>query len=222
MWNPTTTPLVPTGLLTALAVLAFAAPSLAEAGKKKKAEAMLAPSGATTSAEDIPELAELLHKAGWVATPEMTGAFQAGLIFRPTEHGHSPLISDCFEAEPNSSTYTSSEVVSQLQTGVGMRFGGARVEATGGMIKKVKFGTPTHITLDELSLVPTDDCRSKIERAQGQGMDLSQAYVIQQVLMAQISEQTCGQIDASGRFIAVGQAEAVSYTHLTLPTICSV
>jgi len=37
--------------------------------------------------------------------------------------------------------------------------------------------------------------------------DLGEMYAVQEVLTAEIAEQTCGRVDASGRFVGLGKAE---------------
>jgi hypothetical protein len=54
------------------------------------------------NAAEIPVLAGLLGKAGWTTTPELSGVFQVGRIFKDDGTGHSLMVRDCFEAEPGS------------------------------------------------------------------------------------------------------------------------
>jgi formylglycine-generating enzyme required for sulfatase activity len=162
--------------------------------------------GAAASAAEIPALAALLQKAQWEPTPELSGVFKPGSIFEETALGHRSLADNCIVALPRENTYTAAEVVTSLQAGVSV--GGPLAGGGGyaGIVKKVKFGTPTQVTIPRLDLELTQDCRVKL--AQMSKASIDQSYVVQEVLKAEISEQTCGKVDASGRFIRLGAAEA--------------
>ena len=178
---------------------------VAEAGSKELRKAVKA-SGPSASAAEIPALSNLLDKAGWEPTPELSGVFRTGSIFEDTGHGHTLMVRECFDGPVGIDTYTSAEVVSQLQAGVKVRVGLGSAKASGELVKKVKFGTPVHHTLERLGMEPTTTCRELLGRATPETLD--RMYAVQEVLTAEIAEQTCGRIDASGRFIGLGEAEA--------------
>ena len=157
---------------------------------------------------DIPVLDQVLAAAGWTATPELSGAFHVGDIF---DGRHQWQAGSCFESESRTSTYTETEMISQFQAGV--RTSGALkvmsgASAGGGIVKQIKFGTPSHIALPGMGLQLSEMCRWSLDGLVDKGQDLSDWYVIKEVLSAEITEQTCGRIDASGRFSALGTAEA--------------
>jgi hypothetical protein len=187
-------------LYTTWLCLAALCATPAFAGSKPRLE----PTPAASAAE-IPPLADLLNKAGWTPTPELSGVFHAGSVFRADGAVHRLMVRSCFDATPAEDTYTAAEVVSQLQAGVRVRFGGGSVGANGELVKHVKFGSPVHTTLERLALVPTAACRAMLDTAPRD--QLAAMYVVQEVLTAQIAEQTCGRIDASGRFVGIGSAE---------------
>lgn len=119
---------------------------------------------------------------------------------------HREMIRACFDAPVATYTYTSAEVVSTLQAGVRVRAGAFGATAEGELVRKVTFGTPEHHTLERLAMRPTDACRALVQRATPD--ELARMYAVQEVLTAQISEQTCGRLDAEGRFVGLGRAEA--------------
>ncbi len=162
--------------------------------------------GPAASAAEIPALAKLLDKAGWEATPELSGVFKTGSVFQEDGATHSLMVRSCFEGEEVQDTYTSAEVVTQLQAGVRVKFGLASVKGSGELVKKVKFGTPVHATLERLAMVPTPACRKMLDQVGL--MELETMYAVQEVLSAEIAEQTCGRIDAKGSFVGLGAAEA--------------
>lgn len=186
------------GVRAVLLAGALLVPAAATAGKGER--------GPAASAAEIPALAQLLDKAGWEPTPELSGVFKTGSIFKVDGDTHSLMVRSCFEAEEVQDTYTSAEVVSQMQAGVKVRLGLGSVQGSGELMKKVKFGTPVHSTIERLAMHPSESCRSML--AQVGKLEMMDMYAVQEVLTAEIAEQTCGRIDASGRFVGLGKAEA--------------
>ena len=174
------------------------------------------PTQPAVSAAEIPALASLLEKGCWTPTPEMSGIFRTGVIFNHSTNAvsglpmHREALRDCFAAQSQVFTYTQAELISQLQTGVRVKGMGFGMSASGSIVKKMKFGTPQHTSIPELDLVPTDACKARLEAAATAGTDLSQMYVVQKVLTAEIAEQTCGQLDAQGNWITAGVSVEVS------------
>jgi hypothetical protein len=162
--------------------------------------------GPAASASEIPALAKLLEKAGWTPTPELSGVFKPGSIFAVSRGSHALLASDCVSAEPEQNTYTSAEIVSSMQAGVSVRPGLISAGVTGGIVKKVKFGTPVHLSVPSLDLQINAACFARLQ-ALPEGQRAA-AYVVREVLRAEIAEQTCGRIDAQGRMVGLGAAEA--------------
>jgi len=186
------------------AILGCLLPTTAVAGRANLTAAMEG-RGPAVNASEIPALAKLLDKAGWTPTPELSGVFKAGSIFLDDGSGHSLMVRDCFGTPATSDTYTSMELVTQLQGGVRVRAGLVSARGSGSLVKRVKFGTPVHHTLERLAMNPTPECLEMLGRATAEA--LGQMYAVQEVLTAQIAEQTCGRIDAKGRFVGLGSAE---------------
>jgi len=173
-------------------VVGLAFLSTAEARKPKAANAK-----PSANASEIPALAELLDRTGWTPTPELSGAFQAGHVFRATGMGHRLVTDTCVASKARESTYTETAMLTSLQAGVSVGVG-HRAALSSSITKKVKFGTPTHHAIPELELAATSDCAAKLKRLPS----LDDMYVVQEVLMATITEQTCGSLDANGRFVS--------------------
>jgi hypothetical protein len=192
----------------ATTVLVFASPVNAKKRSVSSEEVERA-GRVNANAGDIPALERLLERTGWQPTPELTGAFQAGHVFVATSMGHQLAVDDCFEAQPRENTYTATEIVTNLQAGVSVKFGAGDAGASSGLVRKIKFGLPTHVAIPVLDLAPTQACVAALREAGEDGrLDLDQTYVVKEVLRAEISEQTCGHIDASGSFVTLGQAGA--------------
>jgi hypothetical protein len=195
---------IPLLLFTLLTCL----PAHARRGSRRGEEASPAP-GPAANAGEIPALDRLLERTGWQPTPEMTGAFEAGFVFSDTSLGHQIVADDCLDTVPIESSYTSAEMVTNLQSGVQVRVGVGNIGGSAGIVKKVKFGVPVHASIPTLKLHLTDACRTALLQADRSGhLDLTSTYVVKEVLRAEITEQTCGHIDASGSFVSLGQASA--------------
>jgi len=177
--------------------------SVAVAASEKKSK-RIADVHPVASAAEIPALAGLLGKVGWTTTPELSGVFQVGRIFKDDGTGHSLMVRDCFEAEPGSDPYTSTEVVSHMQAGVRVGWG-MKVKSSASLVRTVKFDVPVHHTLERLAMTPSLECAAMLDTA----TDVEQAsmYAVQEVLTAVITEQRCGRLDATGRFV-VASADA--------------
>jgi hypothetical protein len=153
----------------------------------------------------MPALQELLDKAGWTATPELSGVFQVGRVFQNQGGTHTLMVRSCFDAPTGTDTYTSTEVVSNLQAGVKVKFGLGSVQTSGDLVKKMSFSTPSHHTIERLAMLPTPECEALLAKVPQD--QLAHMYAVQEVLTAEISEQTCGRLDAEGRFVGLGKAE---------------
>jgi hypothetical protein len=153
----------------------------------------------------MPALATLLAAADWAPTPELSGVFEPGVIFAEEAEGqgHRPLARGCVATAPTDSSYTAAELVTQLQAGVAV---GGFVRGSTSFVKKLRFETPVQRSIATLDLVLTADCAARLARLDAQ--TLARAYVVQEVLSARISEQTCGEVDAAGRFVGLGGADA--------------
>ena len=182
--------------------------AVAGPGKLKK---KLGENAIAVNASEIPALAGLLDKAGWTPTPELSGVFQVGRIFKDDGTGHSLMVRDCFDAQTGSDPYTSAEVVTHMQAGVRVALG-IGVKASASLVRKVSFDAPVHHTLERLAMTPTAECSAMLAKATD--WDKSSMYAVQEVLTAVITEQRCGRIDASGQFL-MASAEA------ELEAVCS-
>jgi hypothetical protein len=157
------------------------------------------------SAADIPALADLLDRAGWTPTPELSGVYRVGSIFLADGDQHSLMLRSCFDAPAAVDTYTSMELTSSLQAGVRVRAGLFSARGEAGLVRQMRFGVPEHHTLERLAMQPTEDCADRLRRAPADAR--AQMYAVQEVLTAEIAEQTCGRLDAQGRFVGLGAAD---------------
>ena len=184
------------GIVGFMAVMGLGTAAAAPAKLKKR----MVESVPVANASEIPALAGLLDKAGWTPTPELSGVFQVGRIFKDDGTGHSLMVRDCFDAQPGSDPYTSAEVVSHLQAGVRVGFG-IGVKGSASLVRKVNFDVPVHHTLERLAMAPNPECTAMLDTATE--AERGSMYAVQEVLTAVITEQRCGRLDASGQFVVV-------------------
>lgn len=157
---------------------------------------------------ELPDIEEVLEKAGWTMTPEMSAAYSdPGDIF-DANNGLLKKGSDCFSATAQERAYASMEVNRSLEAGVRMRVMVTGVRVGMGIEKKLLFDTPMHRQIPWLDLVPTDACRESILRAKASGEDISGWYVVTESLSAVVQKQQCGSFDAkAGVFVLSGDVE---------------
>ena len=156
----------------------------------------------------LPELVALLAEAGWEPTPELSGAFRPGNVYWKSPVGHRLQLEDCFSAQPTEAPYTGSELITNLQGGVSVGvFGVGRLAGSTNLVKQLRFGSPVHRLIPALKLRPTQECVQAIEDAGLGGANLDEFYVVQEVLAAEITEQTCGRVDARGRFLGLSEVD---------------
>lgn len=172
------------------------------------APAQAGPGDPVANASEIPALASLLQRTGWAATPELTGNIRIGDVYASTQQGEQWQAEGCLAAKARVSPYTQVELSTQLQMGVSVKMGLAKAEGSGSLTKKMRFGAPEHHALPGMGMVLTADCLSQMEALVASKRDLSGWYVVKEVLMAEIAEQSCGEVDAEGRFVAFGGANA--------------
>ena len=198
-------------VVSTLLALAHLSPAHAGARKEASDAARAAIEDATrrgpaASAAEIPALSNLLEKAGWTPTPELSGVFRPGSIFAVMGDSHALLAEGCISKEPQENTYTSAEMVSSMQAGVSVRAGVGKVGVSGGIVKKVKFSTPVHLSVPIIDLQLSAACFARLESLSQAQRD--KAYVVRELLRAEIAEQTCGRLNAEGRMVGLGSADA--------------
>jgi hypothetical protein len=157
-----------------------------------------------------PELEKLLEGAGWTMTPEMSGAYKPGDIYSSGTHRLWSAGPDCFKAAPRESPYTSMEVRNSLESGVTMNtvVGGAGAGA--GISKKIVFDDPMHVQLAGAGLTPNPSCTQTLKEEVDEGRDLSDMYVIVEVLSARIQKQECGSFDVELGYFVVSTDVAIT------------
>jgi hypothetical protein len=162
------------------------------------------PAEPIANAGDVPALSKLLERTGWVPTPELTGNIRVGDVFASTSRGQQWQAEGCMDAQPRSAPYTEVEVSMQLQLGVSVRVGLIRAGADTNLTKVIRFGEPEHQSLPGLGLALNDTCKGLLAGQVERGVDLRSWYIVKEVMVAEITQQTCGEVDANGRFVAFG------------------
>lgn len=160
-------------------------------------------------AEELPDIEEVLQRAGWTMTPEMSAAYsEPGNIF---DENNALLKrgADCFDAQAGPpAAYASMEVNRSLEAGVRMRvlIGGGKAGL--GIEKKLVFDTPKHRQIPRLDLQLNTGCWEVFDDLIATGEDISGFYVITESLSAIVQKQECGSFDVKARvFVVSGNAK---------------
>jgi hypothetical protein len=171
-------------------------------------EAMAKPKPERAAAEQVPDIEELLQRAGWTITPEMSAAYaQPGDIF---DENNTLLKNgvDCFDAEVKEGAYASMEVNRSLETGVRMQVMVTGSRAEMGIQKKMTFDTPILRRIPQWDLIPNASCLQSLRRVENQRKDISGLYVITESLSAIIQKQECGSFSVeAGGWVISGDAK---------------
>jgi len=161
------------------------------AGKRSRRAADIAP----------PALHEVLESAGWVLTPEMSGAYRPGDIYDGVALwalGHT-----CFDATVVESEFMSLEISQVLETGVRLDVSVVGVSGGVGLTKKMIFDSPRLFQLPRRELVANADCSSDLAQLEASRPDVSRVYVITEVLAAKVQKQVCGSYDAGAGYFRI-------------------
>ena len=65
--------------------------------------------------DELPDLQVKLEASGWTMTPERSASYAVGDIYSSDSNTPVAFGTDCFEAKPRESVYTSLEVIQALQ-----------------------------------------------------------------------------------------------------------
>lgn len=153
----------------------------------------------------------------WTVPPAPSGIYQVGSIFYAdnTFAGQ-----NCLTTEASKFPHVDTELVRELQAGVSVNVGSQGGGVSTDIVQRLKLGTVNQSAVPDLSLELTDSCRRALQTKTERGESISGAHIVTEALSAQITQQTCGKVDAKGRFkiftVADLQADA------TLKEACTV
>jgi len=164
------------------------------------------------SVPTVPSIDEVVSSEGFTPTPSQSEIYAPGAVLVPNDRGsHDVVATACIAADWSTSIMSESSIATTLAGGVSARVGAVRGSASAGVEKRLSFVDPEQRTIDVGDLVPTADCRARIDRA-GQMMDLAQAVVVYDVLVAIIKNSVCMKAEAGGAVVALGKAEAEAFS----------
>lgn len=167
-------------------------------------------------APKVPSIEEVVTAEGFTPTPSQSDIYKPGTVLVPNGRGgHDVVVESCVDAEPSVAIMSQSSIASTLSGGVSARLGVARGDASGSIEKRLSFVDPEQRTIPLAKLRPTEDCVSGVHTA-GSLQDLSSAIVLHDVLVAIIKNSVCTKADASGGVVALGAAEAATYSECVM------
>lgn len=160
----------------------------------------------------VPSIEEVVVKEGFTPTPSQSDIYRPGAVLVPNDRGgHDMVVENCISVEPTTSLMSQSSIATSLSAGVTARLAVARGEVASGVERRLSFVDPEQRTLPLGRLTPTDACVREV-RSAGRIRPLTDAFVVQDVLVAQIKNTVCTRADASGRITVLGEAEAAAYS----------
>jgi hypothetical protein len=163
--------------------------------------------GPPVSGAEIPALNAVLEKSGWTATPSMDGIFEVGAVL---DGQHESQMRGCLSVEPTHKPVA--EIAAEIRTGVQGKFrkgpigGGGDVE----IVQRMWMAAPMNIYVPGLEQELSNDCREKLEKARGRGLDLTDWYVVTKVLESKIENTECGRMEG-GVFLPLTSLEIEIY-----------
>lgn len=160
----------------------------------------------------VPSIEEVVVKEGFTPTPSQSDIYRPGAVLVPNDRGgHDMVVENCVSTEPTISLMSQSSIATSLSAGVTARLAVARGEVASGVERRLSFVDPEQRTLPLGRLTPTDVCAREV-RSAGRIRPLTDAFIVQDVLVAQIKNTVCTMADASGRVAILGEAEAAAYS----------
>jgi hypothetical protein len=167
-----------------------------------------------TNAVFLKELTYIMD-AGWVAVPENSSIFFPGHLFSQKGGVHVIAVSNCVDAPIKEDDYLQTEVTTTLQAGVLVGWRQSNQNVGAELFQKIQFLSPKQYSIDGFDMYPSDACVEKLKEQKALGRDLSDLYLIKEVISAQVATITCGNIDSNGRFSVLGRDDQ------TLALACS-
>ena len=162
--------------------------------------------------ETVPTIHEVVSAEGFTPTPSQSEIYRPGAVLVPNDQGsHDVVVSRCIDAEPEVAIMAQSSIATTLAAGVSARLALARGSASAGVEKRLSFVDPEQRTIALGALVPTEECRASVVRAESL-QELSNAIVVHDVLVAIIQNTVCTRADTAGGVVALGAAEAATYS----------
>jgi formylglycine-generating enzyme required for sulfatase activity len=169
------------------------------------------PSGAP-AVQRVPSVEEVVEKEGFTPTLSQSEIYRPGAVLVPNaKGGHDVIVKDCLGVQAEVSVMSQSSIATSLATGVSARLGVAKGAAAAGIEKRLSFVDPEQRTVPLAQVAATEACEEGVKNA-GRLVDLSQAVVIYDVLVAQIKNSVCTKADANGKVVALGAAEAEAFS----------
>jgi hypothetical protein len=160
----------------------------------------------------VPSIEEVVVKEGFTPTPSQSDIYRPGAVLVQNDRGgHDMVVENCVSVEPTISLMSQSSIATSLSAGVTARLAVARGDVATDVERRLSFVDPEQRTLPLGRLTPTDACVREV-RSAGRIRPLTDAFIVQDVLVAQIKNTVCTKADASGRVTILGEAEAAAYS----------
>ena len=166
----------------------------------------------SSNIQKVPSIETVVEAEGFTPTPSQSEIYEPGSVLVPNSRGgHDKVVGGCIAAEPDVAVMSQSSIATSLSAGVSARLIAARGAVAAGVEKRLSFVDPEQRTIDLAKLDPTEACTHAVAKA-GRFIDLTQAIVLYDVLVAQIQNSVCTKAAADGSVMLLGVAEASAYS----------
>ena len=167
---------------------------------------------AKPTSHKVPTIEEVVRNEGFTPTPSLSGIYRPGSVLVPNSMGgHDVVVEDCIGAQHTTQLMAQSSIAASLSSGVSANLSFVKGSASLDIQKRLSFVDPEQRTIALSKIKPTTDCEKDVTNA-AKLRSLETAFIIYDVLAAQIKSQVCTKSDASGNAIPLAKAEASSYS----------
>jgi len=159
----------------------------------------------------VPSIEAVVKAEGFVPTLSQSEVYRPGAVLVPNGRGgHDMVLEDCIGAQPQVAFMSESSIATTLSAGVSARLAAQRAGGHAKIERRLTFVDPEQRTLALASLAPLTTCVDGVEAAR-RFQDLSEAFVVYDVLLAIVKNTSCVRIGSDGRIVELVGVEAETY-----------
>jgi hypothetical protein len=161
-------------------------------------------------AQVVASLESLVKKEGFAPVPSQSDVYKPGsILIKNSYGGYDLFLEDCFEVEPSINIMSQSSIAQSLSAGVSANIIAGKGRIDGSIQKRVSYIDPEQRSIPLSEAKPTDQCIQKVNSYSSAETEMIWVY---DILAARVKSSVCRKLDASGKVIALTEAEANEYS----------
>jgi hypothetical protein len=161
-------------------------------------------------AQGVASLESLVRKEGFAPVPSQSDVYKPGsILIKNSYGGYDLFLEDCFKVEPSINIMSQSSIAQSLSAGVSANIIAGRGRVDGSIQKRVSYIDPEQRSIPLSEAKPTDQCIQKVNSYSSAETEMIWIY---DVLAARVKSSVCRKLDASGKVIALTEAEVNEYS----------